>query len=32
MTAAVAADVPAALAGVRYNVRDGAVSRSDDDA
>ncbi len=32
VTAAVAADVPAALAGVRYDVRDGAVSRSDDDA
>ncbi len=32
VTAAVAADVPAALAGVRYDVRDGTVTRSDDDA
>ena len=32
VTAAVAADVPAALAGVRFVVRDGAVTRSDDDA
>ena len=31
VTAAVAADVPAALAGVRYAVADGTVRRSDDD-
>jgi DNA replication and repair protein RecF len=31
VTAAVTADVPAALAGVRYAVADGAVRRSDDD-
>ena len=30
VTAAVAADVPAVLAGVRYDVGDGAVTRSDD--
>jgi DNA replication and repair protein RecF len=32
VTAAVAADVPAALAGVQYDVRDGTVTRAGDDA